>query len=148
VREGLGITDLNVVVRERVEYWRALAEDQGRELRTDIDDDGLVARVDHTELASALDGLIGNVFDHTPEGTPLLVALRRDGEDVVLTVEDAGPGFSDVDAALARGRSGGGSTGLGLDIGRRFAESASGSIALGRSQLGGAEVALRIPSAA
>jgi signal transduction histidine kinase len=43
-------------------------------------------------------------------------------------------------AALQRGRSSRGSTGLGLDIARRVAESTGGELRIDRSALGGAQV--------
>src|SRR5690606_3903779 len=64
-------------------------------------------------------------------------------EDAVLVlVSDAGPGIPDPEAALARGRGSGapGSTGLGLDIVRRLAESTGGDVRVGPSVLGGAEI--------
>lgn len=65
------------------------------------------------------------------------------GEDaVIVLVSDAGPGILDPDAAMARGRGSGsdGSTGLGLDIVRRLAESTGGDVRIGSSVLGGTEV--------
>jgi signal transduction histidine kinase len=68
------------------------------------------------DLAAAVDALLGNVFAHTPDGTGFAVTLTDRAE---LTIADQGPGApSDV---VARGASGGGSTGLGLDIARRAA---------------------------
>jgi signal transduction histidine kinase len=49
-----------------------------------------------------------------------------------------------VDDPVERGRSGGTSTGLGLDIARRVAESAGGGLSVGRSDLGGAAVTLDV----
>ena len=67
------------------------------------------------------------------------------GEGAVLVlVADAGPGIADPDAALRRGSSGAGSTGLGLDIARRVAESTGGGLRIGLSALGGAQVQLRL----
>ena len=44
----------------------------------------------------------------------------------VLSIDDAGPGFPDQ-AVIGRGESRAGSTGLGLDIARRFAEESAGA---------------------
>jgi signal transduction histidine kinase len=61
---------------------------------------------------------------------------------VLLTVDDAGPGVADPEAALTRGVSvgGAGGTGLGLDIVARAARAADGELEIGRSPMGGARV--------
>ncbi|HKX72302.1 MAG TPA: ATP-binding protein, partial [Acidimicrobiales bacterium] len=63
-----------------------------------------------------------------------------------LHVDDAGGGIDDPEAVLARGATGAGSTGLGLDIARRAAETAGGALTIGRSPLGGARVTLHLPT--
>ena len=105
---------------------------------------GLPARVPvpRSDLAAAADALIGNVFRHTAEGTGFAVTLHA-GHDVVLAFfADAGPGIGEPDTALRRGSSGAGSSGLGLDIARRVAESTGGALKIDRSALGGAQVQL------
>jgi len=139
--------DVGEVVAERVEFWSALADDQGRELRLALPDRPLRARLDASELADVVDVLIDNVFAHTDEGVPLEVWLvpRADGA-VVLTVEDGGSGLPGTDV-VNRGNSGAGSTGLGLDIVRRAALASGGSLELGRSRLGGALIRLVLGAA-
>jgi len=134
--------DVGRVVGERVAFWSALAEDQGRPLRLALPDRPLRARLDAADLADVVDVLIDNVFAHTDDGVPveIWVVPRADGA-VVLTVEDAGPGLPSIDI-INRGRSHAGSTGLGLDIVRRAALASGGSLELGRSRLGGALVRL------
>lgn len=102
-----------------------------------------VARAD---LAAALDALLGNVFRHTPEGTAFAVDVHNGEDAVIVLVSDAGPGIRDPEAAMARGRGSGsaGSTGLGLDIVRRLAESTGGDVRIGSSVLGGTEVRIWI----
>jgi signal transduction histidine kinase len=63
---------------------------------------------------------------------------------VVLRVEDGGDGSPDT-VAFARGESGAGSTGLGLDIVRRLAADAGGSVGFERAGLGGLAVIVVLP---
>ncbi|MFH9858455.1 ATP-binding protein [Streptomyces sp. NPDC017202] len=138
--------DAAEVVRERMAFWSALAEDEGRKVRVAGADRPVRAPVARVDLVAALDALLGNVFRHTPEGTAFAVDLH-DGEDaVIVLVSDAGPGIPDPEAAMARGRGSGnaGSTGLGLDIVRRLAESTGGDVRIGSSVLGGTEVRIWI----
>ncbi|MET1059740.1 MAG: HAMP domain-containing sensor histidine kinase [Nocardioides sp.] len=149
-REGLvPETDAITVLSQRVEFWAPLAEDQGRELTLRADRDARAAvRVSEGDLVTLLDVLLDNVFSHTPEGARVEVALAaRSGGGLVLTVDDAGPGYPDGLDVAHRGTSGTGSTGLGLSIVARTATESGGSLELGRSPLGGAraEVVLGPP---
>jgi signal transduction histidine kinase len=136
------------VIRERTDFWRPLAEDQDRYMAVEIDADWLPVRVPAQDLAACIDILLENVFAHTPEGADFGVRLTaRAGGGAWLTVADDGPGFAND--YTARGTSGGGSTGLGLDIARRIAESSGGSLTIGRTPRGGAAITLGLgPTAA
>ncbi|GAA3747109.1 signal transduction histidine kinase [Spinactinospora alkalitolerans] len=138
--EDGGRCDATRVVRDRVEFWTVLAEDQERRLDAELPDRPLAVGVAGDELESAVDALLGNVFAHTPEGTAFSVRLRAaDGGGAVLVVEDEGPGLS---RSPQRGESGAGSTGLGLDIARRAAEGSGGSFAADSPV--GARITLRL----
>jgi signal transduction histidine kinase len=76
------------------------------------------------------------------------VALwRRPGGGAVVVVSDEGPGLPDV-LSFERGRSGNGSTGLGLDIVRRVATGAGGGVTLGRPPGGGTVISVELPAPA
>ncbi|MFG2787050.1 sensor histidine kinase [Streptomyces sp. NPDC048419] len=138
--------DAAEVVRERMAFWSALAEDEGRKWRVAGADRPVRIPVARSDLAAALDALLGNVFRHTAEGTAFAVDLHNGEDAVIVLVSDAGAGIPDPEAAMARGRGSGsdGSTGLGLDIVRRLAESTGGDVRLGSSVLGGTEVRIWI----
>jgi len=115
--------DAAAVIAERAAFWRPLAEDQDRRMSVDV-------------------------FTHTPEGAGLGVRLsHRAGGGAWLVVADDGPGFP-PGGPLRRGVSGGGSTGLGLDIARRVAEESGGTLTIGRSASGGGCVTLGFGPAA
>ncbi|QFY07162.1 HAMP domain-containing protein [Nonomuraea phyllanthi] len=135
---GRDSCDAAAVVGERVRFWSVLAEDQGREVSVSLPGAPLPVAVGAEELAACVDALLGNVFAHTPEGVSMSVRLAPRPHGAVLAVEDSGPGFDP--ALLERGTSGGGSTGLGLDIARRTAESAGGGLTVSTPEGGGARV--------
>jgi signal transduction histidine kinase len=147
VEEDPGGCDASEVVRDRMVFWSAVAADQARWVQVQGVDEPAPVPVVRSELAAALDALLGNVFRYTPQGTPLEVAVtRRDGY-VAIRVEDGGPGIADPDRALRRGASGKGSTGLGLDIVKRVALAARGGVNIDRGQLGGASVVVLLADA-
>ena len=145
MREGVEARcDAREVVADRVTFWGALAEDQGRDLQVELPEAPCPVRASRPDLEAAVDALIGNVFSHTPDGTPFSVALHPlPAGDALVLVTDAGAGFDD-DAVLGRGESRAGSTGLGLDIARHTASASGGDVRLGQSATGGARVAMRL----
>jgi signal transduction histidine kinase len=145
MRAGLGIvTDLGSIARDRAAFWLVLAQDQRRLFTIDIDDGEFGVAVVASDLAAMVDALLDNVFSHTPEGTDFRLRVRALGSDVELVVDDQGPGLPDG-FDPARGVSGGGSTGLGLDILRRTVESAGGTLALRNRAQGGSRVRATFP---
>jgi signal transduction histidine kinase len=128
-------------------FWSALAGDQNRPYRVVGANTRIPVPVARAELAAALDAILGNVFRYTPQGTAFEVGIsRRDGW-VAVRVDDAGEGIADPDRALRRGASDRGSTGLGLDIARRAAQSTGGSVSIDRAAMGGASVMMLLADA-
>jgi signal transduction histidine kinase len=128
---GPGSCDATQVISERVAFWSVLADDQARGMRVELPEAPVLVGAGAADLAACLDALLGNVFAHTPEGTAFTVGLRpRAAGGGQVMIEDSGPGFTDVDP-VRRGASGGGSTGLGLDIARQIAEASGGSLTVG-----------------
>lgn len=135
--------DAAEVLRGRLAFWSALAEDEGRAWRLDGADWPTPVPVAAARLSDGVDALLGNVFQHTPHGTAFGVTLHRGAELTGILVSDAGPGIADPGRALRRGSSGADSTGLGLDIARRVAETTGGYLRVDRSAaFGGAEIQL------
>jgi signal transduction histidine kinase len=114
-------------------------------MQVDIANGPAVVAMESGDASALIDALIENVFAHTPEGAGIGVSLVTRDSDVLLGVEDGGPGLPDL-GVLERGRSEGSSSGLGLDIARKLTERSGGDFRVGSSRrLGGALIAIRLP---
>lgn len=120
--------DAAVVVRERADFWQPLAEDQQRTVARHIGEGEMWVRANADDLGAAVDALIENVLAHTPDGTPFAITLSTTPDGVALEITDEGAGIPP--AAVVRGQSDRGSTGLGLDIAQSVADAAGGELTL------------------
>lgn len=144
-RESEAWCDLAAAVVKRVEFWQPLAQEQGRTVDVDVADATAPVAIPDGDAEAMIDALIENVLAHTPEGTPFLVHVDIGSDIVLLSIEDAGSGFSDG-SVIDRGTSSADSTGLGLDIVRRTVEGAGGTLAIGESLThSGAGIVIRLP---
>lgn len=142
-----GLCDVSEVIRERMVFWSALAGDQNRQYRVVGASTRIPVPVAKAELAAAIDAILGNVFRYTPQGTAFEVSISRREGWVAVRIDDAGPGIPDPEKAMRRGQSNQGSTGLGLDIARRAAQAAGGSVSLDRAAMGGASIVMLLADA-
>lgn len=94
---------------------------------------GAWATVDPVLLERIVENLLANADRHTPAGTPVEVLVNVDGGDVVIAVEDHGPGVA-------------GEGGLGLSLVARFAELHGGSTGVRELPQGGSSFWVRLPS--
>lgn len=109
----------------------------------------LAVPMDSQDLAE----ILGNLADNAVKWarSRIRVEARKTDTEVLVSVEDDGPGIPDAASAeaLARGgrlderRSG---TGLGLAIVQDILEAYDGTLRLGRSKLGGLRVEVRLPT--
>jgi two-component system, OmpR family, sensor kinase len=144
--------DLGRVVVEAV--GDAQAAGQGHEWEVRLSDDATVVNGDEPRLRQVVTNLLANARVHTPDGTSVVASLERDGGDVVLTVEDDGPGIPPelVDSLFERFARGdtsrsrrAGSTGLGLAIVRAVVEAHHGSVDVS-SEPGARRFRVRLPA--
>ncbi|MGH8890486.1 MAG: ATP-binding protein, partial [Acidothermaceae bacterium] len=108
---------------------------------------------DPVALRRMLDNLVVNARRYANGRVD--VAAHRDGADVVITVDDDGPGIPSGDRERvferwlrlddSRGRDDGGA-GLGLAIVRSIAQAHGGDAELDTSQLGGLRAVVRLPA--
>jgi two-component system OmpR family sensor kinase len=156
----LAETDLAGLVRDAVADARAVEPD--RPVRAEAPD-RLIAVIDEARIRQVLANLLGNVREHTPEGTPAAVRLALAPGGVVLEVADAGPGMSQQDAAQAFDRfhrgaaqpsgggapqASGGGSGLGLSIVQAIAMAHGGQATLESWPGDGTRVRIWLPTPA
>jgi signal transduction histidine kinase len=147
-----GPVDLSAVVIEAAGELEPVAGDHAVEIDAKP---GAMIEGARDELHRLVLNLLDNAVKHTDPGTRVRATVRKDGRDVVLVVEDEGPGVPDelagrVFERFVRGASDrGGSSGLGLAIVRAVADSHGGTVRLERGDTGrGARFVVRLPAGA
>ncbi|MDC0770811.1 sensor histidine kinase [Streptomyces sp. HD] len=134
----------------------ATAVEPARPLHSHIEP-GVTVLGDEAQLRGLLGNLLGNVRMHSGPGTPCHVDLVRAGSDVLLRVEDEGPGIPEHAVAHVfdrfyradRGRSrASGGSGLGLPIVAAIAELHGGRVRLDSAPGRGTRVEVILPGRA
>jgi PAS domain S-box-containing protein len=95
-RERRGLVDVRrqrTDVRDLVERVVAACPLDGRRLR--LTGESVVADIDGPKVERIVENLVANAVKHTPPGSSIDVQLQSDGRDLVLLVEDDGPGVGD-----------------------------------------------------
>jgi len=86
-------TDVARVVREVIESYRFQIEQQGFELKVDLEDDLPHVPADEEALGQALINLVNNAIKYSRESKTIHIEVRRDGSKVLVTVKDTGIGI-------------------------------------------------------
>ena len=112
---------------------------------------------DPAKLHDALRNLLENASNYAPEGSTIVMAAKRRGDRVFVTVTDEGPGipeadlprvferFYRVDKARARDRKDPGGTGLGLAIVKHLVELHGGKVSAANGPQRGAVLTVELP---
>lgn len=132
--------DAAAVVAARIDYWRPLAEDQGRAVEVHLPERPVPVGLSTLELTDIVDICIDNIFAHTQDEVGFLIGLERSGREAVLVIADDGAGFPATPPQRRPGTSG-----LGLQLARRTIERVHGTLTTSAPGSAGAEVRLRIP---
>jgi PAS domain S-box-containing protein len=144
-------TDLAALVGRVAEEWR---QRSGR--RLEMTAEPVVAWVDQAKVERVVENLLANADRHTAPDTPVWIKVARQGEAVLLAVEDAGGGVPrELRATLFEPfRRGPGAAahapgvGIGLSLVARFAELHGGRAWVQDRPGGGASFQVLLPDAA
>ncbi len=146
---------VDAVVREAVDRARTVATARGTSL-VRSGDRGLEVLGSEPQLVTAVGNLLDNAVSYSPDGTRVVVGVRRDGDTVEVSVTDQGIGLAEDDLERvferfyrvdpARSRVTGG-TGLGLAIVKHVATNHGGEVAVWSVEGSGSTFTLRLPAA-
>lgn len=152
--DNMGEFDAAKAVRDVVEMFEPVAEEQGAKLAASVED-GLALVGSRDLLGQALVNLIDNALKYGANGADaeIAVSARRVGSDIEISVADRGPGIpqSDRERVLGRfvrlenARSQPGS-GLGLSLAAAVARLHHGALRI-EDNAPGLRVALSLPAA-
>ena len=147
------VMDWVTVIGEQVDLYRR--NDPTRSITATIDRDVTHVLADANLTTGILANLLSNALKYSPDGSPIEVKATLDGDRVVTTVEDEGPGvppgdrerifekFTRLGDHLTRPQQG---VGLGLYIARRSLDAMGGEIWCDERPGGGARFGFSLPA--
>ena len=147
------VVDALPVLEQVMRMMSLVAQEKGTEL-TYRAEGACTVLATRDEIHQIIYNLTDNAVKYTPSGSTVQVSLFREGDQVVLTVEDNGAGIPEEDLPRiferfyrvdkARSRAAGG-TGLGLAIVRDTVEKRGGTVEAANRPGGGAVFTVRWP---
>jgi two-component system sensor histidine kinase KdpD len=123
----------------------------GINIKVDVQMDMPMVKIDHALIEQALCNLLVNAANWCDAGGTIGVQAKLQGDELVISVVDSGPGIAEVDLLHvfekfyrgANARPGG--TGLGLSIVEGFVRAHRGTVRAANRTGGGAEFQMRLP---
>lgn len=142
------------LVRDVVADHAVLAKQKRQWISLDVDSDAPRVVADRSRMSQALANLIVNAIRYAPQGTPIMVAAHRKGDELRIEIRDHGPGIPPSDRQrifdkFFRGQSANGTpgSGLGLAIARSLVTLHGGRLEYEDNPGGGAAFVTSLPVA-
>jgi signal transduction histidine kinase len=146
--------DAIALVRDVVADHAILAKQKRQWISLDVDLDPPHVVADRRKMHQALANLIVNAIRYAPQGTPILVAAHRRGDELRIEVRDHGPGIATEDRQrifdkFFRGHNADGTagSGLGLAIARSLVTLHGGTLEYEENPGGGSAFVTVLPLA-
>lgn len=145
------LIDTGALLRNQIEEGQILASTNKQKLTLRHDPNLPPIRVDKGLINRVFANLLSNALKFTPEGGSVKTDIAREVNQLVITIEDSGPGvplhererifekFAQVEGGERRG------AGLGLTFCKMVVEAHDGNLTVSESDLGGALFCLTLP---
>jgi len=132
-----------------------LSAEQRARVVFDIPESTPYVFVDFSQMARALGNIVENALSYSPKTERVRVIVTSDQEEVLMAVEDRGPGVTDAEKELVFGKffrgeasaEAPGGTGLGLAITKEIVESQRGRVWVEDADPSGARFVVSLPVA-
>ena len=148
---------LTSVIDSAIETSKPLIDERRQQLTVDLPAERIVLNADYRRLSQVFSNLVNNAAKYTPNGGRILLAAKRQDNDVMVSVKDNGIGISaellpDIFDIFVQAKSSQeserGGLGLGLTLVRSLVELHGGNVEARSDGLGhGSEFVVRIPIA-
>ncbi len=90
-------TDMSSLVRDAVDFFVVVAQEQNVQLNTKIETNLPQLNVDPRRLRQVIDNLLANSLEHTPHGGTITVSASANSTDIIIQICDTGKGISNKD---------------------------------------------------
>jgi signal transduction histidine kinase len=149
------VARLGAIVESAVETARPMMQSQEHEFDVSAPEEDVWLEVDAVRVSQAIGNLLHNAAKFTPRGGRVRLDLKRDGQDLVIRVEDNGVGltpealasafdlFTQDERSLDRSQGG---LGIGLSLVKGLVEMHGGSVSASSAGPGkGSAFTIRLP---
>jgi two-component system, chemotaxis family, CheB/CheR fusion protein len=147
--------DVRDVIRAAIEALGPTLEERQVKLTTTVADEVLPVRGDTVRIQQVIVNLVSNAARYSPQGSPISLSAKSDGETIILEVKDQGRGISpsmlsDIFEMFVQDEQGlersTGGLGIGLTLVRQIVELHSGKVEAHSAGVGlGSEFLVRLP---
>ncbi|HDD62425.1 MAG TPA: HAMP domain-containing histidine kinase [Chloroflexi bacterium] len=152
--QKLSVTEL---LEDVITSFSGRAEEAGIQLLKEVPDDkeGMTVEGDWHRLDQVIGNLVANALRYTPEGGQIRLDAIREGDSILVAIQDSGEGIPEEDLPFvfdrfwkgdkSRSRASGGS-GLGLAIARQLVTAHGGAISVESQEGEGTTFTVRLPA--